>query len=264
MGNEPSVRYVDTLSAYEGWANVYDTDGNFLQALDTREMRNLLPKAISMINTPRPWKFVDLGCGTGRNTLNLLHVPDAEIVALDLSPKMLSIARARLEEKAASLQATPNFQLATFDMLGWTSTAQVPAYGSADLIVSTLVVEHIPLARFFKSAACMLKEDGLLLLTNMHDEMGNISQAGFVDPDTGEKIRPASYPHTIKDTLEEAAKHGLEVAEPFREESVREADCSELGARARKWIGIRVWYGGILRKKKPEGAGMPSESQDAA
>ncbi len=247
---ETKVRYVDTRSAYDRWATVYDTDGNFLQILDTLEMRYLLPKAVSLIGARKPWKLVDLGCGTGRNTVHLLDISGAEVVALDLSANMLEIARKRLEEKALSLKDEPTFRLASFDVLESTPVSQVSINGDVDLVISTLVVEHIPLPIYFRTVSDLLKRGGLLVLTNMHSELGNLSQAGFLDTNTGEKIRPKSYAHTIDDIVTESARCGFEVTVPFKEQLVDERNCSELGPRARKWMGIKVWYGGILRKER--------------
>ncbi len=240
---------MDTTSAYDLWARVYDTDGNFLQALDTIEMKKLLPRLVSLIETPKPWKLVDVGCGTGRNTVELLRIPDSEVIALDASPNMLALAQKRLEEASRELTPAPAFRVGLFDLL---EKEQGPPEGlgdpTADVIVSTLVLEHVPLSTYFERCLGFLKPGGLLLLTNMHSEMGNISQAGFVDPASGEKVRPKSYPHTIEEILEEAGKHGLALVGEFKEESVKEENCEELGPRARKWKGIKVWCGGILRK----------------
>ena len=96
LPNQPSnhqsqspVRYLDTTTAYNLWSEVYDTDGNFLQALDTIEMQTFLPRTLSMVQTEQPWKLIDLGCGTGRNTLRLLDQAGSIVVGLDASPKML-------------------------------------------------------------------------------------------------------------------------------------------------------------------------------
>lgn len=79
----PDMSYVDTATAYDCWAQVYDTDGNFLQALDSMEMDFLLSRLFSLLKLDKPWKVVDLDCGTGRNTLPLLSFPDLQIMALD-------------------------------------------------------------------------------------------------------------------------------------------------------------------------------------
>jgi len=82
----------------------------------------------------------------------------------------------------------------------------------------------------------------------MHSEIGNISQAGFVDPKTGEKVRPKSYAHCIHDVVAEAKKQGFELEADVVERGVDEAGSEVLGGRAKKWIGVLVWYGMIFRK----------------
>ncbi|KAK0616130.1 S-adenosyl-L-methionine-dependent methyltransferase [Bombardia bombarda] len=242
MSGMSGVRYLDTASAYDLWAEVYDTDANFLQALDTIEMRILLPRVLSKLKSPTPWRVVDLGCGTGRNTGHLLAAAPANtnIIALDLSPKMLDVARNRLSQLQES-QGRITFQ--GFNILQPTASPQ-----GVDAIISTLVVEHTPLSVYFPAVAGMLKKGGLLLLTNMHSDMGKISQAGFVDPKTGEKIRPQSYAHSIDDIMAEALANGLEAVDAFEERMVTEENYLSLGPRAKKWVGVKVWYGGILRK----------------
>lgn len=119
----------------------------------------------------------------------------------------------------------------------------------ADLVVSTLVLEHIPLKAFFKAAAGLTKPGGRLLVTNMHREMGEVSQAGFVDA-RGMKVRGESFAHGVQETVEEARRCGFVLEGNVLEKGVDEADVAVLGQRARKWVrGRRVWYGGVWRKK---------------
>jgi SAM-dependent methyltransferase len=239
-----SVRYLPTTSAYDLWASVYDTDGNFLQALDTIEMRRLLRLLVSEINAPTPWKIVDLGCGTGRNTSLLLTLPDTEVVALDASEGMLDVARRRLADLRSGEGREVKF--GTFDLIN----DEPPALAlQADAIVSTLVLEHIPADVYFSQVAKILKPGGVLLLTNMHSEMGSISQAGFVDPKTGEKVRPTSYAHTVEEVRLAAEKHGLEAVGNVAERAVDASMVEQLGERSRKWIGVTCWFGGLWRKK---------------
>ncbi len=244
------VRYLDTTAAYDLWSEVYDTDGNFLQALDTVEMRTLLPKALSRIPTRQPWKLVDIGCGTGRNTLQLLNVaPGSTVIGLEPSSKMLEIARnrckAELSSETPALNAT-QVQLEQYNML----TDDVPAIAlSADGIISTLVLEHVPVEKFFVTASKIIKPGGVLLITNMHSEMGGISQAGFVDPKSGEKIRPTSYAHTVEAVVHGAEMQGFEVVDQVLERGVDERLSGELGPRAKKWVGVTVWFGICFRKK---------------
>jgi len=241
----PPVRYLDTTAAYDLWSEVYDTDGNFLQALDTIEMKQLVPRMTSLIDSHPPWRMVDLGCGTGRNTTALLAIPESQVIGLDASPKMLDLARVRLQQDKA--HAPDRLRLEVFDLL---QSHAPPEYVlHADAVVSTLVLEHVPVDIFFQHVSQILKPGGILLLTNMHSQMGGISQAGFVHPQTGQKIRPKSYAHTVAEVEAEARRHGFEVVGEIEERSVDESLTTQLGERSQKWIGIQVWFGGIFRKK---------------
>ena len=247
QSTDPAVRYLSTSQAYDLWSAVYDTDGNFLQALDTIEMKTLLPRMLNILNsgaTPQPWKLVDLGCGTGRNTAALLEVKGASsVVGLDVSPGMLEVARNRLE----NFHAERRLQLEVFDVIQDPNPPEA-AY-LADAVVSTRVIEHIPAEAFFAAAGKILKPGGILLLTNMHSEMGEISQAGFVDPKTGAKIRPTSYSHTTADVETAAANHRFELLGPIDERAVDPSMVAMLGERSEKWVGVTVWFGGIFRLK---------------
>ncbi|KAI4179637.1 MAG: hypothetical protein L6R41_007721 [Letrouitia leprolyta] len=119
------------------------------------------------------------------------------------------------------------------------------------LLTSTLVLEHIPLLpRFLHTCSSLLRVGGFLLITNMHEDMGKAgSQAGFTNPDTGEKVRGDSYFHRVEDVVEEAGRCGLEVHWGPEEREVMPAQVGMLGRRAERWVGVRVWWGVVLRKK---------------
>ncbi|KAJ5126989.1 hypothetical protein N7448_007768 [Penicillium atrosanguineum] len=279
-GDPQLVQYVGTVEAYDKWAEVYDTDGNFLQRLDTFEMRALLPHFLDRVTArfptqpqSSPLKLVDLGCGTGRNTIQLLEALSArrqsseatsfqEVVGLDASPGMLEVAGSAIQAAVREKNlADTEVLLGVIDLLqGASSKAQLPpslqASGAAGLI-STLVLEHIPAKGFFEAASAMMLPGAYLLVTNMHADMGAISQAGFTDPQTGVKIRPTSYCHSVPEVLAAAEKAGFQVENLLSEEGEngvleREVDQQlgeALGARAKKWVGIRVWFGICFSKK---------------
>ena len=48
--------------------------------------------------------------------------------------------------------------------------------------------------------------------------------------------------------MAEASKRGFEIAGDMEERSVDEKMCGSLGTRAKKWIGVTVWFGMIFRK----------------
>jgi SAM-dependent methyltransferase len=217
-------------------------------ALDTIEMATLLPDFLARVGEQHlqsdeagqtAFKLVDLGCGTGRNTLQLLALapPSAKIVGLDVSPGMLAVAQQRIDQffaakkKNNGLDETvhpqkSNVILGVYDMLAPPATAQPetqdpghqilgssseipPVATQAAGVISTLVLEHVPSQVFFRTAASMLRPGGHLLVTNMHADMGRLSQAGFVEVKTGKKIRPTSYNHEVDDVVQAAADEGF-------------------------------------------------------
>ncbi|KAJ5578299.1 uncharacterized protein N7459_007263 [Penicillium hispanicum] len=283
-GTQP-VQYVETVEAYDKWAKVYDTDGNFLQRLDTLEMRALLPRFLDRVSSrfqlqsqsTNATTLVDLGCGTGRNTIQLLEAISQrsrsqddtlpahglQIVGLDASPGMLEVARTAVQSaiEHGDFKNTVDFSLGVFDLRGSASTrsqlSPLPQSFAAAGVISTLVLEHVPLKEFFEAASAIMMPGAYLLVTNMHADMGMRSQAGFTDPQTGVKIRPTSYCHSIPDVLAAADQAGFEIEDLVGEEEnngvlvryVDERQVGVLGARANKWVGINVWFGLCLSKK---------------
>lgn len=291
----PEIRYVETVEAYDKWAEVrttdsifprlhieirkvYDTDGNFLQRLDTIEMRRILPwflaRVIEQFTTkglaPESLHLLDLGCGTGRNTVHMLQAvmegnvaPEVQLVGLDASPRMIEVAHRLMQSAMARITITegPNVKLTLgmIDLLRPVSKTQLPVSlqsSGAMGVISTLVVEHIPLKEYFAAAATIMRPGAYLLLTNMHADMGAISQAGFKDPQTGVKIRPTSYSHSIPEVLAEATKAGFQKDDVIGakgtngilERRVDDYSGGVLGERAKKWVGVKVWFGLCFRK----------------
>ncbi|KAI2001363.1 hypothetical protein LOZ52_006691 [Ophidiomyces ophidiicola] len=266
------IQYLETISAYDQWAEVYDTDNNFLQRLDTLELQTLLPAFLSLVQEQQheqeqqtPTKIVDLGCGTGRNTLSLLratapapedpaNTPPTQILGLEPSTGMLAVARTKVEEYFTNGGAAAGDTRDRVFFLEYNIApeggAEPPALAQgADGVVSTLVLEHVELAGFFGAVAAMLRAGGVALVTNLHAEMSAVSQAGFVQPATGVKIRPTRcYAYTVAQTLAAAAAAGLQPVAEVRETRVSEELAAVLGPRATKWIGVYVWYACCFRK----------------
>ncbi|KAA8909914.1 hypothetical protein TRICI_004299 [Trichomonascus ciferrii] len=249
------VEYLDTVEAYDKWAKVYDSDGNFLQKLDDREMEVVLPEFLNKVRGGGSGliKLIDLGCGTGRNTLKMIEhcntkgQGEYEIVGLDPSGKMLDLAKERCRGHADQNKGTVvrrRFEL--YDILQ--ENDDVCKNGEADGLISTLVLEHVPADSFFECVRHLCRVGGQVLITNMHSEMGQISQAGFNCPDTGVKYRPKSYPHTLADTLAAASSHGFELVQPPVERKISSSDIPHLGPRSEKWIGVTVWFCVLLQR----------------
>lgn len=250
----PRVQHIGTQDAYDQWASVYDSDGNMLQSIDDDELNKLLPPLLNQAATTSSPRIsvLDLGCGTGRNTARLLSHPwpsslTVSVTGLDFSAGMLNLARSKL---APLTTAQTNLRLEQCDPFPITHPFNPAALNipPQNLILSTLVLEHIPLPTFFLTLSTLLAPDGLALVTNMHDDMGARSQAGFVNAE-GVKVRGESYVYSLSQIVEAARDKGLEVLK-VRERAVTEEDVrgGVVGGRGAKWLGTKVWGGVVVRK----------------
>ncbi|KIW03778.1 uncharacterized protein PV09_05081 [Verruconis gallopava] len=283
------TRYVPTVEAYDSWAEVYDSDGNVLQAVDDDELgdgggmlRDYVMKISELSRPGTSLNIVDLGCGTGRNTVALMsqdwpsHML-VNITGIDASRAMLNKAAMKLEAAKATLDPEirsrrtltllqhdfldpvdanrPPILLDERSFVAASSDLSSPILPPYDGLLTTLVLEHFPLPTFFALLASLIKPDGIALLTNMHYNMGMRSQAGFVAQDEdGQaiKVRGTSWVHGTSETVDEAAKAGFTVIGQVKERTVTEemVEKKVVGERGRKWIGVKVWYGMLLRKVK--------------
>jgi malonyl-CoA O-methyltransferase len=186
---------VNVRHGYNLWSKVYDHDRNPLIALEDPVVRGALGEI-------RGQRALDVGCGTGRHSMSLLAA-GAEVTAMDFSEGML--AEARRKSDAAQINfivhdvhhAWP-FQSAAFD-----------------LVVSGLVLEHIAdLEAFFGEIRRVLRPGGRAIVSAMHPAMFlRETQAGFLDPVTGEKVKPGSLPHSVSAFVMAAIRARLEIVE---------------------------------------------------
>ncbi|KAK3059433.1 hypothetical protein LTS18_010886, partial [Coniosporium uncinatum] len=256
------VQYMPTSQAYDAWASVYDTDGNILQAIDDMQLETLLPAFLSSISAsssstaPNGTKriyIIDLGCGTGRNTLKLLQHAwpagvEVHVTGIDASAKMLELAANKLSSAASASASASNvtYDLRQHDFLPHmtaddeqytlssgdddlqaSALQPIPFEGLevADAVLSTLVLEHFPLPAYFSIVRSLLRPNGVALVTNMHPDMGSKSQAGFVATDAegrSRKVRGRSWIHGVKETVLEAGRWGMDIEGGVREREVSE------------------------------------------
>lgn len=252
---------------YDTWADTYDTDGNVLQAVDDLELKTMLPDFVRLVVQRSATtasgahgsllRVLDFGCGTGRNTAKLLHadwiqaggdVKTVEISGWDASEGMLKVAR----EKCAAVPVGHNTTMVGFDKINFSNAAAIPAdaVGSFDGVISTLVLEHLPSEPFFASLASLLRTGGYALVTNMHPEMGRTTKAGYKTA-SGERVKGDSFVHEVGESVAAAKRAGLEIVGEVGERAVEETMLGrgEVGQRGSKWVGVKVWFGFVVRKR---------------
>ncbi|MBI4862979.1 MAG: class I SAM-dependent methyltransferase [Candidatus Riflebacteria bacterium] len=170
---------LDVRRGYDRWSAVYDHDANPLVALEE-------PVVHAAVGDPRGLSVLDLGCGTGRHAL-WLAAGGADVTAVDFSEGMLAEARRKPGADAVRFVVHDLSQPLPLDP------------GAFDLVVSGLVLEHLPDPEsFFREARRMLRPAGRAVVTAMHPAMFLKGvQARFTDPLTGEKVQPGSHPHPL-------------------------------------------------------------------
>lgn len=135
--------------AYNLWASTYDGNEN-----KTRDLELLAAKAI--LTSSSYGHILELGCGTGKNTLWLKDKADS-LIALDFSEEMLAVARSKISsDKILFSFADLNKEWNVED-------------GYFDLISCSLTLEHISNIDFiFNEANKKLKAQGIFYICELH------------------------------------------------------------------------------------------------
>jgi ubiquinone/menaquinone biosynthesis C-methylase UbiE len=108
---------------------------------------------------PRPEKALEVGCGAGAFT-RLLASRARSVVALDLSPEMIRLAKAQSA-------GCKNIEY----LLGDVGQIPLPAEGF-DCIVSIATLHHLPLEQALPKMKGALKPDGVLIINDLVADAG--------------------------------------------------------------------------------------------
>jgi malonyl-CoA O-methyltransferase len=213
----PTAEVLPTRRGYDLWAEVYDTEDNPLVLLEERHIAPLLGDVRGLV-------VADIGCGTGRHALRLAAA-GARVTAVDFSPVMLERARAK-----------PDAEAITF--LCQDLAAPLPLEtGAFDRVLCCLVADHIgDLGSFFRELRRLCRPDGFVVFSVVHPAMLLRGvQARFIDPATGRRLSPLSYPHQIADYVMAAVHAGL--ALDHLSEHAVDSTLAATSDRARKYLG---------------------------
>jgi len=138
------VTCVSPSEGYRLWAETWDSTPSPIAALEDRALR-------PWIETLKPCRVVDVGCGTGRWTARL------PAIGVDISPAMLGVAAHKPGLRG---------RLAVGD-----AAALPVASESADLVLCALTFGHIrDQAGALREFARVLRPGGTLLLTDFHPD----------------------------------------------------------------------------------------------
>jgi ubiquinone/menaquinone biosynthesis C-methylase UbiE len=180
-----------TQDAYTRWSTTYDSDRN-----RTRDLDQLATETI--LTDRRYHNILEIGCGTGKNTL-LLEQIGRRVLAVDFSAGML------LEAKKKIRSTQTFFAIADLTQ-PWPCKS-----GSFELVVCNLVLEHIEnLAPIFADAFRALTPGGEFLVSELHPfRQYQGTQANFRTAE--ETVEIETFVHHLSDFTEAAHTNGLKL-----------------------------------------------------
>lgn len=179
-------------AAYTNWAATYDSDRNLTRDLDGVVTRRMLT------DQPRS-AILELGCGTGKNTLFLAQIGE-RVCALDLTEGMIAHARTKLAQTQVR-----NVHFTIADL-----TQPFPCVDDRfDLVVCNLVLEHIAdLAPVFAEAYRVLTDGGRFFICELHPFKQYLGgKANFQRGD--QQVEIAAFVHHISAFLDAADSAGF-------------------------------------------------------
>jgi cyclopropane-fatty-acyl-phospholipid synthase len=142
-------------------------------------------------------RVLDIGCGWGGMALYLNRLAGVEVLGITLSEEQLKLARERAA--AAGVADKVRFELMDYRVLA----KRAPGY--FDRIVSVGMFEHVGVPQFdtfFRAAATLMKDDGVMLLHTI----GRMGKPGATDAFTRKYIFPGGYIPALSETLAAAEK----------------------------------------------------------
>jgi SAM-dependent methyltransferase len=166
------------------WLRRWDAQQQ-LHIPDREERFTAIVQALAAFAGEAP-HVLDLGCGPGSLSARVLdHIPNAEIVAIDTDPVLLTIGRAAFADQ-------PRLHFVDADLRGeWTAALPLPS--PFDAAVSTTALHWLrrtELVRFYGELARVIRSGGVLLngdrLDFDHDQR-TISE-------TAQKVQPEWQP----------------------------------------------------------------------
>jgi SAM-dependent methyltransferase len=188
-----NYRTVDVATGYDAWAPTYEQT-----VLD--EMDLALLQRLRVPRWDRTRRAADLGCGTGRTAGWLRGHGIEHIDGVDLSPGMLALAHSRGAHTSLTQGDVRDTGLAG---------------GAYDLVISSLIDEHLPdLAPFYREARRLAAPGASFVLVSYHPQF--LMVTGMPTHYTGASGAPlaiSTHLHLFSDHVAAGVACGWRLAE---------------------------------------------------
>lgn len=212
---------MDVKDAYDAWSATYDTMENWTRDSEGRALREMVPKVLAKRNVKKFNKVLEIGCGTGKNTLFLADCTDQLLLSVDFSPEMMNLARTKVRD--AGMEHKVEFLRA--DILDDASWKEISERGPFDLVTFSLVLEHIPqIAPVFARLAPLLTSEGRIYMGELPPCRQYKGTGARFGGQNGEKVKVLVYVHHISEFVKAAEAIGMRIEqfeEHFRPDEVR-------------------------------------------
>jgi ubiquinone/menaquinone biosynthesis C-methylase UbiE len=178
---------MNTQEAYNRWAESYDSVINRTRDLEQTAAKHSLGNADFS-------RVIELGCGTGKNTLWIAE-KSRNLLAVDFSEEMMNVARQKI--------SAPHVRFMQADITKqWN-------FESATLITCSLVLEHIENLDFiFQQVAGTLESGGRFYVCELHPyKQLQASRAKFEHE--GKLVELEYFVHHISDFFTAARNNKL-------------------------------------------------------
>jgi ubiquinone/menaquinone biosynthesis C-methylase UbiE len=192
---------MDIANAYNSWSAQYDTNDNKTRDLEALSLQKILQG--------KSFKHcLEIGCGTGKNTLWLLTICD-QITAIDLSNGMLDIAKNKIQSDKVNFIEGDITKDWTF------------AKDTYDLITFSLMLEHIEdLDAVFQKLAMVSDTGTRVYIGELHPFKQYAGSKARFETESGIEV-VTCFNHHVTDFIQAANASGfqlLQLDEQFDDE----------------------------------------------
>lgn len=183
---------MNNQEAYNTWSANYDAVVNKTRDLEARALREII--------SGENLNILEIGCGTGKNTVWLLSKAKY-LIGTDFSEEMLAKAKEKITAENVKFQ-----QMDLREEWGYDEN-------SFDLITCSLVLEHIENLDFvFRQARKVLKPNGLFYIGELHPFKQYQGSKARFDTATG-VFELECFIHHVSDFFNAAKKSDLDLTE---------------------------------------------------
>jgi malonyl-CoA O-methyltransferase len=181
-----------TNENYNLWCDFYDQDNNPTRDLDHLVIRKLIQQFKNK-------KIIEIGCGTGKNTVLLSEVA-AQVLAIDFSEGMIEKARIKMRDKK-------NVEFEFADI-----TEKWPCKDNYyDVVMCSLVLEHIEnIYLIFSEASRVLIEAGEFFINEFHPFRQYQGKKAYFQKN-GKKIELEYFVHDVSEFINSGLKNNFEL-----------------------------------------------------